>query len=151
MADSNEWFKVRPDASAHSEGSGRPKMKVHFMTSPYDVPQAFRLVQVSPEWLRVEFRYIDTLQASETYCLPNLAKVEVEKSTKRLVAIELRPEDHDIAEILSSFRRTIDQLSARSELRDQRDWNYKAARNAFDQGVERLTARLDGMHLTHAH
>lgn len=151
MTTKSDWVKVdyRANDLPKLKLGQKAKMRVHLRTSPYDVPEAFRLSEIRQGWLRIEFRYIDALGPASEFNLPNGALVEVERSTKRLVAIELNPNDHKVEEILSSFTSSIEQLSKQQEFKAQANWNYKAARTVVGQSGSCLADKLSALAFAH--
>lgn len=143
MANS-DWIKVLYHEEAPHGGG------VQLVTSPYDIPEAFKIADIRKNWIRIEFRYIDSAERGEEVSLPSSAKVVVGRASKRLLAIEMNPAHHDVGDIISSFDRIIDQLSTRKEFRPQANWNYRATKRAFDQSSERWKPSLSSFFLATA-
>lgn len=137
----SEWIKFA--YGTPEDGSG--KVRLRQVTSPYDIPEAFRLTPLEKNRISIEFRYLDRAESSRLVHLSGDVKVEVGKSTMRLLAIEFRPGDHDVQELLPRLHRIIQQLSEKEGLRRQAEWNYRATREAVDQALPSVSDRLTNL------
>lgn len=137
MSARTEWFKFRHDAVENNEkGVGR-------VTSPYDVPEAFRVTPLGDGRVALEFRYMDRAEPRRSINLGSDAKVEIGSSTKRLFLIEFKPSgDHGSHELLSAIHRIIHQLAEKDAYRQQGPWNYRATRESVDRSLPRVSERL---------
>jgi hypothetical protein len=88
---------------------------------------------MSPDTAMIEFRYIDSVEDVEDIYMSGGIKASIGKETRRLMSIQFKPEHHDIAHVIETLHRIIQQLSEKENLRSQAKWNFKAAREAIDQ------------------
>jgi hypothetical protein len=151
MQKKSGWLTVEYAPREESHERTKNKMMVHFITSPYDIPEAFRVVDNTPGMLRVEFRYIDNTESSEEIALKHDVKAFIGKATKRLLAIELKLDNQDVQRFEGEFNTIIEQLSAKNDLKLQADWNYKAVRNALHHGLRKLVGAATDRPPVHAH
>lgn len=141
MQTNSEWIKaVRIDKVA--EGHAK---RIHRVTSPYDIPEAFRVISVGQGRFLLEFRYIDASEGGSEVFLSGDVKAVIGKSTKRLLAIDFKPADHDPKDLLVKLHKVIQQLSEKEDLKRQAEWNYRAARDAMDRSMPKIEARFKGI------
>lgn len=146
MQTQSEWIKPVLGDKQHLTYSSRTNR----VTSPYDVPEAFRVKPLPGGKLLIEFRYIDSAEGATDIHLAGDVRASLGKSTKRILAIEFKPSDHNIADLVAKLHRIIQQLSERDELKRQAEWNYRATREAVDDTVPSIKERLLSM-LTPTH
>jgi hypothetical protein len=133
----SEWIKPVQD--------DKPQGKARRVTSPYDVPEAFRVTALEDGRFLIEFRYIDSAESASDIRLSGDVRALLGRSTKRILAIEFKPADHDLKELLAKLRWIIQQLSEKEEFKRQAEWNYRAAREAVDHAMPSIKERLSGM------
>lgn len=131
-----EWFRFL------SGNASNERKKVGRVTSPYDVPEAFRVSAVGDGRISLEFRYLDRAEPSRAVNLASDVKVEIGKSTNRLLMMEFRPSDHNVDELIPKIHRIIQQLSEQVAFRNQAEWNYRATREAVDSTLPHVSDRL---------
>ena len=146
MGNKPSWIKAVYSRKAPDKGHDRPRA----VPSPYDVPEAFRVLPATVDKVILEFRYLDHSEDARLLHLSGDVKVTVGRSTKRILSVEFKHSDHDVDDLIARLHEIIQQLSERGDLRQQADWNYKAARDAVDGSVNRLRDSFSG-HFTHAH
>lgn len=141
MQTKSEWIKpVQGDKQL-----GTYTNRLHRVTSPYDVPEAFRVTSVDDGRFLLEFRYIDSVESASDVRLAGDVRASLGKLTKRILAIEFKPADHDLEELLAKLHRIIQQLSEKEELKRQAEWNYRAAREAVDDTMPSIKERLSSL------
>lgn len=143
MENKPNWIKAVYQPKQGSKHRDRPRA----VPSPYDVPEAFRVLPVGPGRFLLEFRYLDHSESTQTLHLSGDVKVVLGRSTKRLLGLEFKPSDHDADELVDRIHKIIQQLSERGDLRQQADWNYKAAREAVDGSLNALRDKFSGFFL----
>lgn len=84
-----KWIETDTVSISDKRNANKPKRQVHFMISPYDVPNAVRaIVDVINKFLVFEFRYIPINEERVTR-IDDDVKFEVGKNTKRIYKIFL--------------------------------------------------------------
>lgn len=134
------WIKAVYLRKSAGKGHDRPRA----VASPYDVPEAFRFSNASEDRVLLEFRYLDHSESAQTLQLSGDVKVTVGRSTKRILSLEFKPSDHDVEDLVARLHHIIHQLSERGDLRQQAEWNYKAARDAVDGSISSLRDTFSG-------
>jgi hypothetical protein len=137
MQTKSEWIKLVQDDKRQD--------KARRVTSPYDVPEAFRVTALDAGRFVIEFKYIDSVENAIDIRLAGDVRASLGKSTKRILAIEFKPADHDLQELLAKLRRIIQQLSEKEEFKRQAEWNYRATREAVDHTMPSIKERLSGI------
>ena len=137
MQNKSEWIKSLPGGTPETFTS-----RAHRVTSPYDVPEAFRVTAVNDGRFLIEFRYIDSAEDTLDLRLSGDVRATLGRTTKRILAIEFKPNDHDTTELLARLHRIIQQLSEKEGLKRQAEWNYRATREAVDHTMPNLKERL---------
>ena len=131
MENTSDWIKTEyvPRVPQHRAN----KIGVHLMPSPYDIPAAFRATWLSSDTVLVEVRYIDNAEGVQEVAMSGGIKASIGRETRRLMAVQFKPEHHDVDHVIDTLHRAIQRLSEEKNLRAQAMWNFKAARDAVDQ------------------
>lgn len=141
MQKQSDWVKV----VYHDKPNVDRANQFHHVTSPYDIPHGFRVVSLDKDRVVVEFRYIDCGENRQDIHLSGDVKASIGKDTKRLLAIDFKPSDHEVTDVINRIHRIIQQLSEKQDLKPQAQWNYRAARDAIDETLPKLYARFGGI------
>lgn len=133
------WIRVlQPDKIQTSLSASR----AHRVTSPYDVPEAFRITSLDGDKFLFEFRYIDSGEQTSNVNLDGQARARLGKSTHRILAIELSRPELEAGALVKRFHKVIQELSEKDSYKGQAAWNYRAAREAVDLTMSDIQEQL---------
>jgi hypothetical protein len=110
METKSTWLPLNQRAYEDDEVKDLQGMRVHMVVSPYDVPEALRLLaDEAKKLLRVEFKYMSH-EPTDCRDLGASTFAELGRNSKRLYAIELKDDNGELLQAVSRVEEAFKRL-----------------------------------------